>query len=570
VPAESPAAGRVVGTSPTRDRVLLALALCLGLGLRVAVALRTAHTALPWEADGFLRCWEALPFVPLSRMRPPLPGWVLHHLADAAQAYTILAVRLLSVGLSLFGLLGAVVLGHVLATRLGHRAPNRRAARAWIVAAWAVQPTLVVGAASPLGDALLGGWLCLALAAAVQLGSGGGTGLARAAAPLRAAWLALAVLGVVLAGGIGAACAVLVALIVFLAPVPPLRVALPPLLAVLLALSGGWWLQRGPDPERAWMPDTAPAWSLAALTEAPLAIDETEPLDPDLRALTVWEAAVHRARDMGALAVLRACSLRLVGDLLNPARFEHALALPGPRGLPGMLDLLLRGGVLLFAMAAASMARPRIESALPRGGPVAGFVTLFVVLLLSASGPFAFAPLDFVLIGVAGAGIACADRRHRGLRWLAFGIGGLLLAGLGLGALLREQALSPWITTLNATADQGPQLVRTLANGGPQEEHGEIFAANLLMDRMAPFQRTPEACLRHALRATQLAPLSPRATSALVNAWLENLDFTAAAALAASMRNETGGLTPDGRVLLGWVEHCEREWRTAALQRSSR
>jgi len=541
---------------------LLLLAVAVGIALRVAVAMHLADRTHGWEADGFVRCWEELDFIGLTRLRAPLPGWLMHSLAELLSAQSIMAVRLLSVGVSLTGLLGALMLFRVLATRLGHRQPNLAAGAVWIASCWAVLPALFTSAASPSGDSLLGGLLCMVVAAAVQLGSRPGV--------MRAAWLAAVLLAALLVGGIGVACAAVVALLVFLAPVPPFRIAWLPLVAVLLALVGGWWLQLGPDPTRPWMPDSAPAWSLAALTDATVVMDTREPLDPDIRALTVWETAVHHARDIGPLRVTRDFSLRLIGDLLNPARFDHALELPWSLWALGLFDLLLRGGLLMFAVATASMARPRLDSALPRGGLLAGMVVLFLVLVLTATGPFALVPLDTLLLGVAGAGIACADRAHRALRWIAFAVGGVLMAGLGLGPLLTNQPLSRWITTLNTNANQGMQLVAALANGGPNGGPAELFVANCLMDRSAPFLRMPEACLRRATRATEFAPFSLVTSGTLVNAYLENLDFEAARQLAASMRDDEGMLTPQGQVLGDWVDESERNWRTARSQQMSR
>lgn len=538
-----------------RGRLLLILALGVGLALRLAVAWQRSDVSRAWEAEGFLRCWESQDFIGITRLRPPLPGWILHAAAEFLAAQSILAVRFISVGLSLFGLLGALVLGRVLATRLGHRKPDQQAGMLWIIGCWALLPTLVVSAASPLGDSLLGGCICLTVAAAVRLVSHPGV--------LRAAWLGIVLLGALLVGGIVVACAVLVALLVFLAPVPPLRAAWLPMTAVLLAFVGGWWVQRGADPDRPWMPDAAPAWSLAALTDAPLLVDDREALDPDVRALAVWETAVHHARDIGPLRVTRDFSLRLIGDLLNPARFDEALGLSWNLWALGLLDLLLRGGLLMFAVAAASMARPQIASAWPRGGLIVGVVTLLLALVLSATNPFALVPLDTLLLGVAGAGIACADPLHRALRWTAFAVGGVLMAGLGLGPLLAEQPLSPWITTLHADGYQVTQLVGALADGGPQTEAAHVFAANMLMERTAPFVRMPEASLRHALSATFFEPFSPRTAIALVNAYLDNLDFPSAQRIADSLRDDNGALTPQGRVLGKWVEECERDWRSA-------
>src|SRR6185436_13460700 len=102
-----------------------------------------------------------------------------------------------------------------------------------------------------------------------------------------------------------------------------------------------WWLQRGDDPGRPWMPDNAPAWSLTALVDARLVQDEREALDPDRRARDVWQAAAHGANEIGAAGVAKAFSVRLAGDLLNPARFDHALGVEGRLGSLGLLDLLL-------------------------------------------------------------------------------------------------------------------------------------------------------------------------------------------------------------------------------------
>ncbi|HTE04562.1 MAG TPA: hypothetical protein VK824_00085, partial [Planctomycetota bacterium] len=206
---------------------LVALGVLVGLALRIAVAWHASGAGRDWEADGFVRCWEPSAFAPASRMRPPLVPWLFHGLAQVLDARSVLGVRLLSVAVSLIGLAGALVLARAIALRRAPREPLCGPGACAVTWCWALLPTLVAGAASPTGDALLGGLLCLAAAAALALPARPGV--------LRAALLALALLLVLLAGGIVAACAVVAALLVFLAPLPPLRAAAPPLLAVLAA-----------------------------------------------------------------------------------------------------------------------------------------------------------------------------------------------------------------------------------------------------------------------------------------------------------------------------------------------
>jgi hypothetical protein len=523
---------------------MLVLALLVGIGLRVGVAWTSADHAAEWEADGFVRAWEELPFGGLNQMRPPLSGWVFHQISELAALESILAVRLAGVGLSVISLVCAMMLTLALSGLTKAVRRSRGFALAWLTVVWAVLPTLFFSAPRPTGETLLGGVICLLCAALVVWGRRGGL----------LCWASLAAMTCValLAGGVLLAAALGVGLLVYLVPVPRIGVALPVLLAFALGGIGAAWVAgHRPGAERHFVPiDAAPAFAMAELTSTPIVLDARQPVDAALRTRAAYASAWTGARSAGPLGVASAASRRLVLDQLSPRRFD---SLGSPMLPVGLLDVFLRGGLLLFAVATLSLTRRGSESSWPRGGVVVALLLLIFVGIMTASSPFAWAPVDLVLLAVAAAGVAGADPDRPAIRWLAFSIGGVMLGALGLGAGLASLSLSPWSTQLTHRAQQGRQLVERLEHGGPVDADGHLTAAYLLMDHAAPFLRFPEAADRHVLAALELDPSSGLVLSALVKSEVENLRLDEAERLVETMLDSSGELSSEGRLLTAWV-----------------
>jgi hypothetical protein len=523
----------------------------VGLGLRTALAF-SRTTVAEWEADGFVLGWEGRPWDSWNRMRPPLLPWALHGGVDSFGLESVLQVRLLCVAVSLLCLLAAWDL--VLALALWSRAPARQAGLAlcWLTACWALFPTLIVTASTPTPEALVGGALCLFAAAVLRFRAHPGA--------VRWAWLVLTAALALGLGGVLVAVALALALLAYLSPVPRLRLSLPVLLAAGLAGGAIWFLQRGPDESRAWLPDSGPAYALAALADLPLGLDDTEPVDPDRRARRVWSRVADELDSRRGLDLAGAVTHRLLVDRLSPRRFEAVSALPV---LPiGLLDVFLRGGLVLFASATLALCRRSQASAAPRAAAVVGLLTLGIALVAAGIGPVSLATFDWLVLGLGVAGLLGADPRRPAPRRVAFAIGGLMLAALGLWAMASGRAPSTWTRQLSHMQSQGRTLVETLADGGPRSVAGHVAAAHLMMDPAAPFQRLPEAAQRHASAALQLAPFDDVAMRMLIEAEVENMRLVNAEELARTLVDEEGMPSLDQKVLLAWVQHKRRQWRS--------
>jgi hypothetical protein len=550
-PGPAPAVGRAAG----RTRRLVGLSvlwLLLGLGLRVALAWARASGSSEWEADGFVLGWEGRGWADWNRMRPPLFAWVLRGGVVTFGLQSVLAVRLLCVAVSLLCLLAAWEL--VLALAAWSRAPARRAVLAlcWLTGCWALFPTLIVSATSPTPEAFVGGVLCLLVAALLRFRARPG--------PLRWSWLVVTgalALGV---GGLLVALALVVALAVYLAPIPRLAVCLPLLLAAMLAGTAAWFAQRGPDASRPWLPDAAPAYALAALAEIPLHLDDTEPVDPDRRVRRVWSLASEELSARRGMDLAGALTNRLLVDHLSPRRFEGLSTVPV---LPvGLLDVFLRGGLLLFASATLALSRRSQVSAAPRAAAVAGLATLVLAQVVAGVGPFPLASFDWLLLAVGVGGLAGADPARPAPRWIAFTIGGLMMSALGLWAMASGRSPSPWTRQLTHMQSQGRALVDTLADGGPRSAVGHVGAARLMMDPSAPFQRLPSAAVRHAQAALREAPLNEYVLRTVVEAEVANMRLENAEELVRTLVDSDGLQTRENRLLLGWIQHKRRQWRS--------
>ncbi len=524
--------------------------LVVGVVLRTGLARAGQDTFREWEADGFVRAWEPADG---NLLRPAGFGWLLALLGHIAGRGAALGLRLACLGVSLLSLMAGWVLVLMMArsTRLAQWSVWKGCA--WLTAIWAISPTLVESGVRPIPELALGGTLCLLLAAVSAWGE----------RPSVLRWLALtlALTAALLLGGVVVGVAVVAATLVYLAPVPRLPAALSVLLAVVVAGACAWQAQASANGGR-WSPDSAPAWSLVALTEAPLALDASLPIDPPRREAFVLAQALREASELGALRLGALFGRRLVADQIGPARLSGhggaALSL-------AVLDAVLRGGALLFAVATLALVRRSQESSLPRAAIATGLLVFGLLAVGCATSPFALAPFDLLVAAVAAVGVAGSRPQGAGTRWLGFGLGGAMMASLVATAALTHQEPSGWSRRLVHETGQGQALVAVLRDAGPSDARGHQLAALLLSDPAAPFQRLPVAARQHAEASVALAPDDSQALLALVRAELENLDFDRARALAGTLLGDDGRLTPQARVALGGIAELERRLRAERL-----
>lgn len=535
----------------------LLLALAAGLAVRVGWAREFAGGVAEWEADGFVWTLLGRPEDALNRLRAPGGPWLLGRLGDVWLAESILAVRLICVGLSAVGLLAAVVAAGCVArlTDLTQRSLLRAAA--WMAWIWAVHPSLVASSISPVPEVVVAIPAALLVAGLAWRGAGGGL----------PAWLfsLAAATCVVLVGGSAWAVLLVVGLVVFLAPVPRPIPAVGAGLLVAAALAVGAWVQAGDDPERPWLPDTAPMHSLLALgPHADRSWGQTSS-NTDLRELEVVDLVLEDVVTVPgelALALLE----RLAFEQLGPDRFlpvfEQWLpdVLDDPDANPtlplGLFDLFVRGGLILFALTVLGIARPKSESAWPRGAVVVGWLVGLFVLTAGAIGPFALVPLDVVLLGLAGAGVVGMDPRRPWPRRIAFVVGGALLCSFLFAGGWRPRPLRPWTTELTHINGDGGALVPLLV----PETADPRMAANLLMMSNAPLLRMPRHALDQALLALERDPTSPEVNELYVRALVECGRFEEAAQLAEAAHTGARG-DKRRKVFFEWVLDEQRRVR---------
>lgn len=539
-------------SSSARPAAWLALWLLLGLGLRIALGLSSPDAA-EWEADGFVRAWEGWQSGEQNRMRAPGFLLLLDGLGRWAGTRPVVGLRLACVAVSLATLAcaWAAVASLVRSTTYARRSTWRGCA--WVTGVWAIWPAAVQAGASPVPESAVGGAACLVLAAMAAWGRGHGW----------PAWFGLlASLFVFVAlGGLVAALACVAGLLAWLLPVPRFRVGVPAVLAVVLGLAAAAWLQHVPG--RRLLPDGAPSWGLAALVDTPMHLDASLPVDPDRRALHIQAEAVRDAREAGALDLAGRLAQRLVLDQLGPGRWSGW----GRAALPlALLDALLRGGVLLFAAATLGVLRRGEEASFPRVGPAVGAFALLLLGLVAACSPFALVPLDLALAALAGAGVAGGSEGAARVRWAGFLLGGALACTLVLTAVFASAGPSTWSQRLKHEGAQGRRLVSLLADGGPRDVDGRLQVVALLVDPAAPFQRLPEAALRHAEAAVASAPDAHGALFALARARLELLDFDGARGLLRSVVDDTGQPLPQARAFLSGIARAESRWRLERLE----
>jgi hypothetical protein len=567
-PTAPPAAG--LGTF-----LVLVLAIGVGLLLRVGFARAGLPEVADWEADGFISVWEGRPWGALNRVRPVGSALVLSDLGRVLPVASVEAVRMLSIGLSLLGLLAAMACAASLGAVTGLSRRSSLRAASWIACLWAVEPTLIRSSVSPTPELMTGVTACLLVAS---------LGLVRRS-PGLLSWLGACACAsaFVLSGGLMSAVALAVGVVVYLMPVPRFRRALVILAGLAVALGTGWFVQRGPDAERSWQPDVAWAYSAASLLESERVHPNNVPTDADRRSEQLLDAVRTSFSVQPPLTVARLWLGRLAFDLLGPRRLEPLAVAAGlPKHVEerpdsvnvlyilGLFELFLVGGLLLFAMTVVGLVGPgEAPACWPRAAVVVSVVVWMLLLAFGAVGTGALSPFLLLLLGVAGAGVAGTDPRRAWTRRLAFAVGGVLLSTFMFSSGWRDEPTHPWLEGIGSTAGEGGAVVSLLADGGPVSGTDQFRAANLLSIWSAPFQRMPGVSHRYAEQAAMaLAPteMADQAVELLVRTYVERRDFAEAARLAEEYHTSLGHQDKRSMFLLGWVQEEQRKTENLPLR----
>ena len=554
-PTPSPASAPAVsGTGIGWFGVVVALV--VGVAVRLLWARHLDGTVAEWEADTWLRAWFGQDWESVNRIRPVGAGWLYHRISEVA-GFPMPGVvfRLAAAGVSVLGLIAALDLAFVVWR--GSDIARRSAAFGvrWVVWIWALSPALVGAGVRPDGVSLTGAALCVFVSSMLRWQRHASV----------ATWLLLALSGAALfaCGGIAIAVVMAAGLLVYLLPIPPFGSMAATLSAFGVALILGHVAQNGPDVERSWRPDTAGVYSVLSLLDAPpLGGGDNEP-DADRRDTAALELAWDQARSTRPFDIGRALLTRLMVDLTGPHRFAE---LPAPEpvrlGL-AVFDGLLRGGLLLFAVAMLTSLRRRGESAFPRAGVVVGFGVLLLVSVAGATGPFSLAGLDLLLLGVAGGGLLGADPDRASSRRLGFLVGGLMLAAFPVAGWIQEDPPSDWLTDFGRRFEQGRVAVersRAVALA-PDDGLARMALAESLLDPYSPFLRLGEPALEHARTGSQLLPLDEASIEFYVRALVEVGRIDEAQEIADQAHFGPEGPTSRQRVLIGWLQLLQRQRR---------
>ncbi len=525
----------------------------VGIGLRLCLAQSTGNAVEEWEADHFLRAWEA-PHVTINKDRPFLSYQVPHAVQQWTGVQGVEGLRQVGVWISCCALIGVALLAWCLSRWTGLDPGAKGRAACWIAWLWALHPTLLVSSVTPNGSHLLGFFLCITLSGGLLLQGQRtlpGWGL-----------LTLGVLGSFLSGGVVVVAAMTVGLVIYLVPVPPFRAFLGT--ASAFAVAGAlWFSNQGPvDSERPWVPDIAGVHSVLALVEAPTRGEVYTLSDRDDR--TAW--FLKEARDVVSetppLSFIRSWARRLVIDLHGPVRFD-ALTPPLLADVTGWIDVLLRGGLMLFGVAVLSVVRLRSTSAWPRGGAIAGALVLLALTVVTATTPFALASLDVVLLGVAGAGILGSSSAKRGGLRLAFALGGGVVLLFHLVIWQLGPAPSPWMTEHYRGGTEGDYLVSTIERlaGGVESGDDHLTVANGLLNPYTPLLRLPGVALKHAEKALYALPTEESATEVYVRALVENYRIDEAIEIAENAISATPTPSHKAEAMVNWLRYLKKTRR---------
>jgi hypothetical protein len=521
---------------------LVAAWIALGTALRIGLALGLGAAVAPAEAEGFVRAWTELAAHDASRIHPA--GWL--HLLELLGRLTgpgqLTALRLGAVLLSLLALACALRLVLRL-LESPERRPLRPKACAWLAGLWALWPALIDASVRPVQGTASSACACLLVAAL----------LGWRARPTVARWLELVLMLLLacLVGGLALAGAALVALLIFVLPLPrPSLVA--PLLGALL-VAGGATHALDHDEHGAWRPEGSAALSALQLVHVRHDEPSMRAVHPDRRAAAVLANAAQSLAAKAA-SVPGALARRLGRDLLGPGHWPLAAGLGG--ALAALDGSFL--GVALAGVAVLLWRRRRTPSAgWPCAALAAGLLALLLLLLLTAIDPWALAPLE--LLAAAGAAVVLAEGGARRVLLAA----GVLLAGFAV--LCGPSADSAWDWMTPRDPGQGPATVELLRAGAATELTAQLELMALLTDPAAPLLRLPAEAMLHADEALRLAPDDARVLLAVARVRAEALDFEGAKSLAGTILGPDGRPVPEARTTLTVIADMERRLRSEHL-----
>ena len=538
--------------SPRTARLALAGVLGAGLALRHAVGRQDALAA-EWEADAFVWAWSG----PQTRLlasgcRPSGLQLVWELCGRLVGGPSVAGLRWAAIGLSLLSLVCAWDLMRTVRRWRKADAGTAGSASLSLLLGWAALPALIWAGPRLVPELVSGGAMCLVAAAVLRfrLRPGWATWL----------WLSLSGALALAVGGAVVWVALTAGLLTYLVQLPRAPVALPLLLAWMLAIAAAVGLARVRDDSRPWRPDSGPAYALADLVDAPLLLNDHESLLAEVRADAVWRACGHALTERPATATAAALGRRGQA-LVSTSRFD---GVPGPiAGLLGGLDAVATGVVLVLA--AMTLARPA-DGGGSRGARVAALVaaaTWLIATIAGAAGPLALSGVLLVGLAVAVGGWsgspAPAPRA-------AAGLAGVLLLALAWPRPADDvPGGAAWLQQLTHVQGQGRQVVAQLVAGESRSAAESVQLSQLLMDSGAPFLRRPHRALESAREAARLDPDSDDTLWVLVRAETDCLHFDQAEDLASTVVDAEGVLTPPGRMLGDWVRDKARRARLDGL-----
>ena len=531
--------------SPATGRLALVSVVGAGVALRYAAGLQSPEAA-EWEADAFLWAWGGTGTRSLvGGCRPPGLAVVWESCGWLTRVPSPVAMRTAAIGISLLLLACAWELARTWLRWRGAAPEARARAGLWLALGWAAWPALVWSGPRLVAEPVAGGAVCLLAGALLRY---------RMSARWTT-WVWLCLTGTLCAaiGGTVVWVALTTGLFAWLLTLPRAPLALPLLGAWIVSMAAAVGIARAHEDSRPWRPDVGPAYALADLAGVTLVLDDRESLLPDVRGDAVWSASRRGLAEQPARATVAALGRRAQA-LIAPSRWTEVAA-----PVLGGLDALLAGSVL--ALAAAALGR-RARDASSRAARVAtGLAVLagLVATAAGATGPFALTGLLLVALAVAVADAAAGQA----VRWPVAAAGGAL--GLACAFVpASERPGAPWLEQLTQAQGQGRLLVALLAAGESASGPEHLQLAQLLMDPGAPFLRRPHLALEHAREGVRRLP-TDEAVMVLLRAETDCLRFSQAEDLAHTIVDETGAVTPGGRMLGDWVRDKARRARLDGL-----
>ena len=549
----APPAGPALASDPdvVGSRLALVGVLGAGVALRVAAALPLT-TAADWEADGVLWAWADAATRPLaSDWRPAGLQRLWEACGWLAGPPSLVLLRLAWIGLSLAALGCAWQLTRTLLRGRGAPPESLPRARLAICLLWAVLPMLVRGAPRPVAELVTGALLCLVASAWLRF----------RAHPSALTWLWLCASGVacVFFGGLVPALVLTVGLLAYLVTLPPVSSTLLSLGAWTVAIGAAAGVAHGTAEISSWRPETGPAYALAALVDAQLALDDTASLLPVKRGDDVWHACAQSLHERPLSATLADLGRR-ARALLAPERFGELAA--GPRRALGLADAALAGALLVLAIRTLASRWPSGSPRRARWPAAVAGLAWIAATIAAAGGPFALSGVLLLALAVAAAG----DRPRTAAGWALPIAGGLLLAAVALAHESAEPPPSRWLEHLGPDEGRGRQVAGLLATSEALNGYEHEQLAEGLTAPAAPFLRRPLLAREHAQAAVIARPTDDDAVAALVRAEVECLRFAPAEDLAKTIVDAQGVLTPSGRMLAEWVRDKARRARLDGLR----